>query len=371
MQVFGFKRCHLLLLSILVGLAACGPAKQPAAEKTSYLTEVPAIFPLVGGVAGPDDIGRFLAGRPVHAGAGLSRLQQTAEYQIHQREMAALWRIAGTRMNEMRAWSARELTPVIGGGATVLYPFGGPDLLYVSAMFPQARDYALIGLEPVGEVAALEALPPGEVLAALSAFREITRTQLAAGYFVTKDMRAFPGSNILRGVTPILLSTVALSGGRVDAVSSLSASGLAGVEVRFHDAAGVRHRAWYVAGDLSNSGFGGGCRKWLAGLGGNVSYFKAASYLMHDAHFSQARDFFLQQSRVILQDDSGIPLRYFSPAWEQHFFGKYEHPIELFAKFQQNDLRQAYAAQPSAALEFGTGYQVNQWQGNLLLAVKH
>ena len=92
---------------------------------------------------------------------------------------------------------------------------------------------------------------------------------------------------------------------------------------------------------------------------------------MHDAHFSQARDFFLQQSHVILQDDSGIPLRYFQPAWEKRLFGKYEHPIELFAKFQQDDLRQAYAAQPSAALEFGTGYQVNQWQGNLLLAVKH
>ena len=60
-------------------------------------------------------------------------------------------------------------------------------------------------------------------------------------------------------------------------------------------AGGMRHTAYYVAGDLSNSGFKGGYQQWMVGLGGKATYFKAASYLMHDERFSQARDFFHQR----------------------------------------------------------------------------
>ncbi len=358
-----------LILPLVAGFTACGPSKPPPMPVAAG-AEPPLTFPLVDGAAQADDIGRFLAGLPVNHGAGLSRLQQTAEYQEHQREMAALWRITGPHLDLVRAWSASELAPAIGGGGTILYPFGGPDLLYVSSLFPQAPTYVLLGLEPVGDVPALEALPPGEVLAALSAFRQATRTQLTAGYFVTTDMRASLEHKILHGVTPILLGTVARCGGQVDSVSRLDAGGRPGVDLRFRDATGQRHRALYVAGDLSNKGFGAGYRRWLAGLGGNVTYFKAASYLMHDERFAQARAFFLAQSHVILQDDSGIPFRQFSSQWSRVLYGHYSQPIELFAKFQQDDLRQAYAAQPPRALEFGSGYQVNEWSGNLLLAIK-
>ena len=362
-------KLRIFILSILAGIAACGPSKPPAGLAQS-LDQAPANFPLVGGGAGPDDIGRFLAGLPMRHGAGLSRLQQTEEYQAHFREMRGVWRFTRTRLDLMRPWSERELAPVIGGGGTVLYPFGGPDLLYVSALFPRAKSYALLGLEPVGDVPPLETMPPGEVLAALAAFRRAMHTQLAAGYFITEDMRSDLVRSGLRGVTPILLCAVALTGGQVEAVGGIAAGAKPGVEVRFRDATGLRHSAIYVAGDLSNSWFDGGYRQWLAGLGGNITYFKAASYLMQDGRFSQSRDFFLSQSRVILQDDSGIPFRYFAQGWALRFYGNYEHPIGLFAKHQQDDLRQAYAANPKGPLEFGSGYQVNEGQGNLLLAIK-
>lgn len=360
---------RFLILWIPVCLATCGPAK-PSAVQVQHPGQTPAGFLLVSGVAGPDDTGRFLAGMPVRRGATLSRLQQTGEYQAHHREMRDLWRIAGTRSNIMRTWSEGELSPVIGGGRTVLYPFGGPDLLYVSVVFPRARSYALMGLEPVGDVPALEAMPPGEVFAALAGFRQAMRTELAAGYYVTEDMRSDLGRGVLQGVTPILLGTVALTGGQVESVGGISAGGKPGVAVRFRDATGLRHSAFYVAGDLSNSGFDSAYRQWLTGLGNDVTYFKAASYLMHDDRFSLARDFFLSRSRVILQDDSGIPFRHFAQGWSLRFYGNYERPIELFAKHQQDDLRQAYATNPKGPLGFGSGYQVGQWNGNLLLAVK-
>jgi hypothetical protein len=356
------------LLPLLACLTACGPGKPPASQ-VQYLDEPPAEFPVVAGVAEPADIGRFLAGMPVRRGEVLSRLQQTMEYQSHRHEMRALWRTGRLRSNFMRTWSASELAPLTGGG-TVLYPFGGPDLLYVNAMFPNARSYVLMGLEPVGDVPALETLPPDEALASLATFRQMMNAELLTGYFITKDMRSDLQRGNVRGVTPILLGTVALAGGQVDSVSGISAGGKPGVEVGFRDADGARHRVIYVSGDLSNGGFNGGYRQWLAGLGGNVTYFKAASYLMHDDGFSQARDFFLTQSRVIVQDDSGIPFRYFAQGWSLRFYGSYNRPIELFAKHQQEDLRQAFAANPTGPLNFGTGYDVNQWAGNLLIAIK-
>jgi hypothetical protein len=364
------KKLTCLLLPLVIVLAACGPSK-PTAVQPQYLDTPPANFPVVTGEAGADDVGQFLAGKPVRRGAILSRLQQTVEYQEHQREIGRIWRNSGRRIQLMESWAGGEVTPAIGGGGTVYYPFGGPDLLHVNAMFPQAGNYALMGLEPVGAVPALESLPPGEVLAALPAFRQSIKTQLLAGYFVTEDMKSDLQRSALRGVTPILLGTVALEGGAVESVSSISAGGNPGVQMQYHDGNGTRHTASYVAGDLSNSGFKGGYRDWVAGFGGKATYFKAASYLMYDDRFSQAREFFLNQSRVVLQDDSGIPFRYFrQDGWSFRFYGNYERPIELFAKYQQEDLRQAFATNPKSPVGFGSGYHANYDNANLLLAIK-
>ncbi|MCU0750354.1 MAG: hypothetical protein MUF13_12485 [Akkermansiaceae bacterium] len=359
-----------LLIPIALTLASCGPSK-PAANEPRYPAEPPASFPLVTGEAGPDDVGRFLAGKPVRRGALLSRLQQSLEYQAHQVEINRVWRTTGRfRANRMEEWANAQVTPAIGSGGAINYPFGGPDLLHVSAMFPQAKTYVLMGLESVGEVPPLESMPAGEVLAVLDSFRQSIKTQLLAGYFITKDMRSDLERSSLRGVTPILLSTIAMLGGEVESVRSISAGGNPGVEVQYYDSAGMRHTACYAAGDLSNSGFKGGYQQWVAGFGGKATYFKAASYLMHDDRFSNARNFFLSSSRAVLQDDSGIPFRYFGEAWNIRYFGSYESPIELFAKHQQNDLKQAYASNPASPLAFGSGYHVNYSDANLILALK-
>src|SRR6478609_10669407 len=81
----------LSMILIVAGFTACGPSK-PSAVEPQYLDEPPASFPVVSGEAGADDIGRFLAGKPVRRGAVLSRLQQTVEYQVHQREIGQVWR---------------------------------------------------------------------------------------------------------------------------------------------------------------------------------------------------------------------------------------------------------------------------------------
>lgn len=360
------KRSHALLLLVAAFLGGC--ASKPKVGKVEYLTDPPPEFKEVGGQATVDDIALFLAGKPVKRGAALSRLQLTTDYQVHQREMRAVWnQLASRRVARMNAWSDENM-PSPG---VVHYPFGGPDLLHARAMFPNSPNYILLGLEGVGEVPPLESLPPEEVLGALPAYREATKTQLRVGYFITKDMRSDLERSALRGVTPILLGTIALSNGRVTGVSSVNAGGKPGVELNFRDARGGGHRAVYVSGDLSNGSFGGGYESWVASQGRGVTYFKAASYLMHDDRFSKVRNFYLSNSNAILQDDSGIPFRYFDQnQWSIRYFGNYEAPIELFAKHAQSDLRAAYAANPKTPLPFGSGYHYDAWNANLILATK-
>lgn len=356
---------RLIPIALAALAASCAPA--PKKTQVQYLEDPPPEFRTVGGVADANDIALFLAGKPVRQGNVLSRLQQTTQYQEHQTEMRAVWKqLASRRVARMKAWSWENVAPY----RTVHYPFGGPDLLYATAMFPRASGYNLMGLEKAGDLPPLESLPPEEVLGALPAYRNATKTQLRVGYFITQDMRSDLERSALRGVTPIMLGTVALMGGEVTSVAGTSVGGYSGMEIRFRDENGS-HRATYISGDLSNSGFNDSYQQWLASQGAAVTYFKAASYLMHDDRFSKARNFFLSNSRAILQDDSGIPFRHFDQGqWTIRYFGNYDAPIELFAKHMQQDLRSAYAANPRSPLNFGSGYHYDPADANLILAIK-
>jgi len=86
---------------------------------------------------------------------------------------------------------------------------------------------------------------------------------------------------------------------------------------------------------------------------------------MHTAQFSQVRNFILARTELIVQDDSGIPMRFFSSVnWERTFYGAYDGPIRLFANRYQKDLFQAYAAS-AKPLEFGIGYDYQAKASNI------
>ncbi len=69
-----------------------------------------------------------------------------------------------------------------------------------------------------------------------------------------------------------------------------------------------------------------------------TTIIKSASYLMHnDNKFTRIRDLTLVHSDLILQDDSGIALKFFSPyQWRLTLFGVYTKPVPLFAIVSQS-----------------------------------
>lgn len=360
----------IALLPLL--FTAC--ASKPEVKRDAAGNEITEPFTVVSGQAGPTDIARFLAGRPVDRGAGLSQLQQSREYQAFARESMQKWNLrASRRVESQNVWQQSYIEPLIGSPRTVVYPFGGPDLLYVTAMFPDASRYILLGLEPSGNLPPLEQSEPAAVMQSLGRHAKSIETELLYGYFITKDMKTDFSNGPLQGVTPILLSALGYMNASVTRVQPTSAAGNPAVEIDFSLPGRGRKTMIYVSGDVSNKRFAGSYATWLSSAGsGSVAYFKAASYLMQDSGFSSLRNWVLANCRAVVQDDSGIPYSAFDQSqWGLHLFGNYTGPIDFFAKHNQTDLRAAYqTGGPFTELTFGSGYEMKASQANLMVAVR-
>jgi len=370
------------------GNATPGPQSPPLAEPA-----LPARLLLDAPPTTADEKARFLTGRRLSSGSRLAALQSTPWYLDHAKTYAASWRgFDGNYFSKMRAWSAAEIAPRIGTPATVYYLFGGPDFISAYALFPDATNYILGGLEPVGTMMPPEQLDEQRLASGLAGLRESTSVILQFSHFITKDMKEDLQKTDFNGVLPILLSFLSLGGAEVTTVQyfaidrtgalllategSAPPSGtLHGVKVDFRKSAmSPTQSVYYVQADASDGALKSNraLLTWMGQFAPGVTYLKAASYLLHENYFSTVRTFLLQQSRAVLQDDSGIPIRFFPPGvWNVTFFGDYSGTLDIFAKYFQNDLSEIYrSSQPILPLGFGTGYKWKVGESNLMLAVR-
>ena len=91
---------------------------------------------------------------------------------------------------------------------------------------------------------------------------------------------------------------------------------------------------------------------------------------MHEDSFSTVRKFLLDESQFILQDDSGVPVRYFDRSkWSLFFFGNYVGTMRAFNKYFQPDLRDIYAGH-TLPMQFGIGYRTSDAQAGQMLAIR-
>ncbi len=338
-----------------------------------------------------DDVAKFLAGVPLPPASPLSALRQSPAYAGHVAALARLsQRYDRAYFSKMRAWSAAELASRIPMSLPVYYFFAGPDAVSALALFPDAPVYILDGLESVGSIPAPNTLTPEAVAEGLDNLRRSAEVVLSYGHFITKDMKAELDRTAFRGVLPLIYTFIALTGGKIVSTSyfgvardgTLQAYGnsssrgvLPGVRIDFRrdGGAGVQ-TLYYVQANVADDALKSneGLLKWAAGFGAGNVYLKAASYLLHEPYFSRIRSFLLNQGASVLQDDSGIPFRFFwNGSWRCWFFGTYSGTLDIFAKYYQSDLQTAFAAPGAAApLPFGTGYKWRLGESNLLLAVK-
>ena len=350
------------------------PAAQPAAQPARRAST-------------PGEQARFLAGLPVPPDSPLAALEAQPEWKDHVVELEKDWPTLGARLDQMAAWQAAELPPRLQKDANVVYLFGGPDAAHVVRLFPDAPTYLLAGLEPVGSVQAPETMKRQDVHTALDALSFSLRTTIPSSFFRTHEMGKDLQGHGIRGVLPVLyvflgrMGAEVLDSGRfeIDAAGTRRVlapeqkwgGGVHGVSVRFRFPGRPPQELLYVRIDLGDDALAAqpGFFPWMRTLGPANGFLKAASFILHDNHFSKTRIALLRQCAAILQEDSGIPFRAFGKDWDFTCFGTYQRPRKPFQRAYQADLDKACAEQPRRPLPFVIGYRKLE-DSNLLLAVR-
>ncbi|HEX8296450.1 MAG TPA: hypothetical protein VF593_09130 [Chthoniobacteraceae bacterium] len=314
-----------------------------------------------------DETARFLAGLPVTG--GLAPLTQEAAWKSHAAAIDKAWaKKEAAQLGPIRGWMGAHAPQHQRSSAPMFYMFSGPDFLYANTFFPNARTYVLCGLEPVGQVPNLAALPPASLYGELGALRQSMSTIISFHYFITKDMRAELTRGQLGGTLPILYVFLARLGATVIDTNYVT-SPAPGVKITFNRGHGTQ-TLYYFKTDLSNGGGSGKFLNWCAAQGSGSSLLKAASYLMHGDGFSNVRRFLLENSRVLVQDDSGIPLRAFPKGWNVRMYGRYVQHSEMFGKYHQKDLQAIFENNPPPPLGFAFGYHWQKDRGILMLGTR-
>jgi len=368
------------------------PAPEAPAERQARPTVQPAAQPEATQKMAPEatdrsrhltSTARILAGLTVEGGSPLAAIQERPAWKAHARVLGNLWKQhEAARLSKVRRWSDANLGAIRASSSTVFYPFGGPDILYATAFYPDAQAYVLVGLEPVGTMPDLMALPPESLDNSLKEMETYITPILQISFFRTNDMEE---ELTQKGTLPILLVFLAGTGHRILDVQPLALAadgtpvapqgpGVArSVRIDFQKEGSTSTQSlYYFSQDLSDAALKKAPQftAFLRTMSRPTTFLKAASYLMFRDHFSTVRDFILTGTAAVLEDDSGIPLRYFqSKKWEVRFFGTYKGPIKLFKMFEQKDLLEAYHGSGTVApLDFGIGYRHHAGESNLMLA---
>ncbi|MFD0893683.1 hypothetical protein KBB96_09100 [Luteolibacter ambystomatis] len=334
--------------------------------------------------ASPDVQARFLAGQTV-TGSSLEPLCGEAAWQQHAREFTKAWQDVDKRqLAKIADWMPRVAPYAYEDSATLFYLFSGPDFLYSHAYFPNAATTVMCGIEPVGSLPDVAALTPEQRAGSLQNLRKSISDSLDFSFFRTKAMKEDLQNTALNGTTPVLYLFLAHAGCRITTAEKVWVDGTGeiqtqqspqaktpGVKIAYVAPNGRNQTVYYFSSDLSNEGirtspgFIAFCNKQGVGNG----FAKAASYLMHMAEFSKARDFLLTHTKTMIQDDSGIPYRFFKDAgWNVVTAGHYLPPIDLFKERYQADLHEAFKEQPVIELPFSAGYRWRPNESALLIA---
>ena len=336
------------------------------------------------------DVALFLGGLQPSQHSDLTALAATPAWQAFAQDQDKSWdKYRATHTTRMTQWAATELDSVHANSPTIFYPFSGPDFLNVFTMFPTSQTYVLMGLEPVGSIPARTTLENPKLLPAV---KTSLWSVLNFSFFRTNDMAVDLKSVELDGALPLMMLFAARTGNQITAIRpvQLDAAGqlqdaptdttqvanartIPGVEMKLRGPDGQPKTVYYFSADLSDWKLTSKSAplEFVRQLGPLTTYVKSATYLMHKSYFNKVRRVILRRSRYILQDDSGIAMKYFQKgAWQFNYYGTYKRPINLFAKQYQPELTAAYldSLHKPKPLPFGTGYNWRQTDSNLLLA---
>lgn len=283
-----------------------------------------------------------------------------------------------------------------GTTQNVFYPFSGPDILYSSTLFPDATQYSLIGLEPVGTLPIIDdkTIIADSIKNYFDKINGSLNAILKFSFFRTISMKEDLRNNDVDGTIHLILlflnktqhQIVSIKPFYIDTLgnknylrSTLTLSKGAyknkSIEVVAIDKHHKLKTITYTSTDLSDAGLykNKGLISYINNLKFETTYLKGASYLMHKPSFSNIRKLILNNTGKIVQDDSGIAINYIlndKNKWKFSFYGEYTKPINMFTQHYQSDLDSLYKLIGAKKLGFGLGYNYRDKNSNFMVIKK-
>jgi len=279
---------------------------------------------------------------------------------------------------------------------TVIYPFGGGDLLGALVTFPDARDITTISLEHAGDPTRLAGLDKTKLKAALAAYRDASAGLLTLHDSTSENMRKLERGGIpgqlsfhLTGMAAVGFEPVSLkffnlddagkvhyiTQAEVDALAKTKAKKVKGswVDTDFSEAFNHMELTFRKAGDpkaplvvhrhfawnLGDKAFGGSSlEKYLVAKGKVAAMTKAASYLLWIDGFTKIRDYLLANMTWMASDATGIEPKFAKKAgFTQITYGMFKGAfLEEANKSVSDSMVKLWASQPYRKLPFRYGY---------------
>jgi len=322
----------------------------------------------------------------------LKRLVETEAFKEHQQWMTSSWNQVRGRIQTMDSWRSQEIKIAGAQKKTLLYPFSGPDFLNAYTLFPDHGRYVFFSLERPGSMPDLESVPPAQFARLLQDVRSAFRDIFERNYFITSYMTKQLTTPWVRGTIPVMATMMALMNRQIVRVEPLDLFPeltvaydqpdakrprvlMRGVRIEFNQAnTPGTQQLYYISLDATDKAmeFYPDFINWVAQYRPATALIKSASYLLHDNQFARTRALLLESADVVVQDDTGIPYRFFSQApWQVKLYGHYHKPIKPMAYAYQKDLEAAFKAKSDLPeLPFPFGYHWRGKQSGLIVAHK-
>ena len=303
---------------------------------------------------------------------------------------------------------------------SVVYPFGGGDLLTALVTFPHATEINTVSLEPSGDVRSVDTIDPEELDGALADVRDMTTRLFAVAHSKTSTMSKmakakFPGELALTLIALTMndLEPVAvryfrigpegdlhyLSPSEIDATPPPPASTMptsttpaavippvvpppvraaraarpqpfANLEIEFRPRGGGPSRVFrHISANLDDQHLTAdpGVIRYLETKGNVTAMTKAASYLLWWRGFSQIRTYLLGHMVWMISDSTGIPPESAAAAgFEQIPYGHFEGTF-LKTTQKQSEAFQRLWADSVESISFRFGYPDIAGNAHLLI----
>ena len=277
----------------------------------------------------------------------------------------------------------------------VFYPFSGGDFLHLYNVYPNANQYIMMAIEPVGSIPNFRESTDEYIFEYLKSVEFNLRDIFKRSYFITKNMKQDIKENpnidgmlpsILWGVGATGHQVIDILGARIDSTGNLFTAPTdsfgkdvfeKGVQIIFYDErTEITKTVTYLSYDISDKGIVRNLplNTFLNNLPPNNAFLKAASYLPHYSSFSNIRNCLLAHSENLLQDDTGIPFKYFEEDGHKvQLYGDYVMPVSDFnPNLFQRDMSIKYrdTSYYQGSLPFSMGYHWGSRQQNQMVVMK-